>query len=102
MHYKSIGFFEAALGAAQKLLLSIGIAGVAWSLLRPGGWLYWFIAILAGNRPTSLYYLALAAIGLLAGTLWLSQARPGAISSILTFACAFAGTYFILRLLLPL
>lgn len=102
MQYRSRGFFESVLWATQNLLLSIGIAGLVWNLLKPGGWLYWLIAIIVENRPTSLHYLALAAAGLLAGTLWLNQVKPGAISIVLTFTWAFAGTYFILRLLLPL
>ena len=102
MPYRSRGFFESALWATQYVLLSIGILGVAWNLLKPGGWLYRFIAMIADHRPTSFYYLALAAAGLLAATLWLNQAKPGAISNLLIFACAFAGTYFILRPLLPL
>jgi hypothetical protein len=102
MQYRSKGGFESALWATQCALLSIGIVGIAWNLLKPGGWLYWLIAIIADNRPTSFYYLALAATGLLVGTLWLNQVKPGVIANLLTFACAFAGTYFILRLLLSL
>jgi len=93
---------ESALWAAQYALLSIGIAGVAWYVLKPQGWLWWLITLIADHRPTSLYYLALAAAGLLSGTFWLNWARPGAVSILLTVACAFAGTYFVLRLLLPL
>jgi hypothetical protein len=102
MQYRSKGGFESALSATQYALLSIGVAGIAWNLLKPGGWLYWLVAVIADNRPASFYYLALAATGLLAGALWLNQAKPGAIVNFLTFACAFAGTYFILRLLLSL
>jgi hypothetical protein len=102
MHYRSRGMFESALWAMQYALLSIGIAGVAWHLLKPGGWLVWFIAVIAEHRPTSIYYLALAAAGLSAGTLSLNRLKPGLIPNFLTFACAFAGTYFVLRLLLPL
>lgn len=94
MQYRSRGQFESALWATQYALLSIGIVGIAWNLLKPGGWLYWLIAIFADNRPTSFYYLALAATGLLAGTLWLNQVKRGVISNLPTFACAFAGTYF--------
>ena len=102
MHYRSRGMFESALWATQYAVLSIGIVGVAWNLLKPGGWLYWFTAVIADHRPTSIYYLALAAAGLSAGTLWLNRIKPGLLSSLLTVACAFAGTYFVLRLLLPL
>lgn len=102
MRYQSRGPFASVLWATQYALLSIGVVGVAWNLLKPGGWLYWLIAVIADNRPTSLYYLALAGAGLLAGMLRLNQAKPGALFNLLTFTCAFAGTYFILRLLLPL
>jgi hypothetical protein len=102
MQYRSRGLLESALWAAQNVLLSIGIVGVAWNLLKPGGWLFRLIGFIADNRPTSLHYLALAGAGLLAGMLWLNRLKPGAISILLTFIWAFAGTYFILRLLLPL
>lgn len=102
MQYRSRGGFESVLWAMQWALLSIGIAGIAWNLLKPGGWLSWLTAIVEENQPTSFYYLGLAAIGLLAGTHLLSQVRPGVIPNLLTFVCAFAGTYFILHLALPL
>lgn len=102
MQYKSRGMFESALWATQYALLSIGIVGVAWNLLKPGGWLNWFIAVIAEHRPASYYYVAPAAAGLLAATLWLRRTRPGVIANLLNFGCAFAGTYFVLRLLLPI
>lgn len=102
MQFRSRGGFESVLWATQWALLSIGIVGIAWNLLKPEGWLSWLIGMVEENQPTSFYYLALAAIGLLAGTHLLNQTRPGAIPNLLTFVCAFAGTYFILRLVLPL
>ena len=71
---------------------------VAVAVIIPGGWLYWLITMIADNRPTSFFYLALARAGLLGGKLWLNQVTPGAISNLPTFRWAFAGTYFIPRL----
>ena len=102
MQYKTRSVFESAVWAKQYALLTIGVVGLAWSLFKPGGWLYWLIALIAEHQPTSYYYLALALASLLAGTLWLNHAKPGVIPNVLSFGCAFAGTYFILLLLLPL
>jgi hypothetical protein len=95
--------FESALWATQYALLSIGIFGFGWNLLKPGGgWLYSLLAIVAEHRPASLYCLAFAAAGLLSGSYWLNRVAPSVLSNLLTVACAFAGTYFVLRMLLPL
>lgn len=101
MQYRSRGGIDSALWVMQQLLLSIGIVGVAWDLLKPEGWLYWLIETIEVHRPASLYYLALAIAGLFATTLWLNQAKPGVVSNLMAFGWAFAGTYFILRVLLP-
>jgi len=101
MQYRSRGGIDSALWIMQHLLLSIGIVGVAWDLLKPEGWLYWLIDMIEANRPDSFYYLALAITGLFVASLWLNRAKPGAIANLMAFGWAFAGTYFILRVLLP-
>ena len=49
-----------------------------------------------------LLHLIVGAIGVLAGKCWLDNVHPRAFSNLMTVVWAFAGTYFILHLLLPL
>lgn len=79
-----------------------GVIGIAWNLLKPDGWLSWIIDAMVRNQPTSIYYLAIGVLGLLAGKVWLDNIDPHAFYGLLTAAAAFAGTFFILSLLLPL
>lgn len=102
MEYRSRGLFESTSWVAQNAVLWVGIIGIAWNVLKPGGWLYQLIAIVVDNQPTSFYYVGLALLGLLAGKHWLDQLNPNACFNLLSFGCACAGSFFILRLLLPL
>ena len=79
-----------------------GVLGIAWKLLQPGGWLYWMLDQIERNQPTSVYYLAVGVLGLLAGKYWLDSVDPRAFYHLLTATGAFAGTFFILSLLLKL
>jgi hypothetical protein len=102
MEYRSRGLFESTIWITLNALLWVGIIGIAWNLLKPGGWLFQFLGVIADNQPTSFYYLAVGILGLLSGKHWLDQMNPNAVSNLLSFGCAFAGSVFILRLLLPL
>lgn len=79
-----------------------GIVGIAWNLLKPGGWLFWIFDLVLRNQPVSFYYLGVGALGLLAGKIWLDNVDPSAFDNLVTVCWAFAGTFFILSLLLPL
>lgn len=102
MEYRNRGVMEAAVWVMLRALLWVGVAGIAWDLLKPGGWLFQFIGLVMDNQPTSIYYLTVGVLGLLAGKYWLDEMNPNASLHFLVFTCAFAGSYFILRLVLPL
>jgi hypothetical protein len=102
MEYRAKGHFESLAWLLQNGLMWVGVIGIAWNLLKPGGWLFWIIDLIASNQPTSFYYLAVGVLGLLAGKVWLDSIDPRAFYNLLTAAWAFAGTFFILSLLLPL
>lgn len=101
MEYRSRGLIASTIWVALNALLWVGVVGIAWHLFKPGGWLFQFIAIVVDYQPTSFYYLAVGMLGLLAGKQWLDDLNPNALSNLIGFICAFAGSYFILRLLLP-
>jgi hypothetical protein len=83
-------------------LMWVGVGSIAWNLFKPGGWLYWAIDLIARNQPAGYYYLGLGVLGVLAGKVWLDSIEPRAFRHLLCAACAFAGTLFILGLVLPL
>ena len=102
MQYREQGQFE----SLSQLLLSghawVGVIGIAWNLLKPGGWLYRIIDLVMLNQPAGFYYLAIGVLGLLAGKVWLDRIDPRAFYNLLAATWACAGTFFILHLLLPL
>ena len=102
MEYRAKNHIELLIWVLLYGLMCIGIAGVAWSLLKPGGWLFWFIDLIASNQPASYYYLSVGALGLLAGKVWLDYVDPRAFANLMSAACAFAGTFFTLSLILSL
>lgn len=102
MEYRAKGHFEWLTWLLLNGLMWVGVIGIAWNLLKPGGWLFWIIDLIARNQPTSFYYLAVGVLGLLAGKIWLGNIDPRAFYNLLTVTWAFAGTFFILSLLLPL
>jgi hypothetical protein len=102
MEYRTKAHIESLTWPLMYGLMWVGVIGIAWNLFKPGGWLFWIIDLIAANQPTSFYYLAVGMLGLLAGKVWLDNIDPSAFYSLLTAACAFAGTFFILSLLLPL
>lgn len=102
MGYRTKGHFESLTWLLLNGLMWVGVAGFAWHLVKPGGWLYRIFDLVVREQPTSFYYLAIGALGLFAGKIWLDSIDPRAIYNLLTASCAFAGTLFILSLLLPL
>jgi hypothetical protein len=102
MEYRAKIHFESLTWLLLNGLVWIGVVGIAWNLFKPGGWLVWIIDLIVRNQPTGFYYLAVGVLGLVAGKIWLDNIDPRAFYSLLTAAWAFAGTFFILRLLLPL
>ena len=102
MEYRAKRSFEWLTWLLVDGLMWTGAIGVAWRLLKPGGWLYWILDLVDRNQPTSFYYLGVAVLGLLAGKFWLDSIGPRAAYHLLTATGAFAGTFFILSLLLHL
>jgi hypothetical protein len=102
MEYRAKAQFESLTWLLLNGLVWVGVIGIAWNLLKPGGWLYWIIDLVVGNQPVSFYYIAVGVLGLLAGKIWLDNIDPRAFYNLLTASWAFAGTFFILSLLLPL
>ena len=102
MEYRAKGSFEWLTWLLLHGLIWTGVVGVAWNLLKPGGWLYWILDLIGRNEPTSYYYLGVGIVGLLAGKFWLDSIGPRAVYHLLTAAGAFAGTFYILSLLLRL
>lgn len=100
MEYRAQDHLDSLTRLLLVVLMWVGGAGIAWNLFRPGGWLYWIFDLIARNQPVSYYYLAVGALGLLAGKILLDNVYPRAFYDLLTVACAFAGTFFILSLLL--
>jgi hypothetical protein len=102
MEYRAKAHLELLTWLLMNVLTWIGVIGIAWNLLKPGGWLYWIVDLIVANQPTSLYYLAVGMLGLLAGKVWIDNIDPSACNNLLAASAAFAGTIFILNLLLPL
>ena len=102
MGYRTRGHFESFTWLLLNGLMWVGVVGIAWNLLKPGGWLYWGIDLAVLHRPDSYYYLGVGVLALLAGKAWLDSIGPSAIWNLLTVACSFAGTFFLLRLLMHL
>ncbi len=99
MRYRASGSFELVLWVVLNALTWIGIIGIAWSLFKPGGWLFHAIAMVLDNRPTSYYYLVLGLVALLVGKRLLDKIHPDFVSNLMTIIWAFAGTVFIVHLL---
>ena len=100
MEYRVKAHFESLTWLLMNGLTWAGVIGIAWNLLKPGGWLSWIIDLVGANQPTSFYYLSVGLLGLLASKIWLDSIDPSAFYSLLTASSAFAGTFFILSLLL--
>ncbi len=102
MEYRAKDHFESLTWLLMNCLMWVGVIGIAWNLLKPGGWLFWIIDLIERNQPASFYYLAVGVLGLLAGKVWLDSVDPRASYHLLTAVCAFAGTFFVLSMVLPL
>lgn len=100
MEYRAKNHFESLTWLLMNGLVWVGVIGVAWNVLKPGGWLHWIIDLIVRDQPTSFYYLAVGVLGLLAGKVWLDNIDPRAFYNLLSAVWAFAGTFFILSLLL--
>ena len=102
MEYRAKGSFEWLSGLLLNGLMWTGAAGIAWNLLKPGGWLYWILDQIEQNQPASFYYFGVGILASLAGKFWLDSLAPRAFYHLLVVTGAFAGTFFILSLLLRL
>lgn len=102
MEYRAKGYLDWLSWLLLNSLMWTGAVGVAWNLLKPGGWLYWGLDLIESNQPTSFYYLAVGVLGMIAGKYWLDSIDPRAFYHLLSAVGAFAGTFFILSLLLRL
>jgi len=102
MEYRAKGSFEWLTSLLLNGLMWTGVVGIAWNLLKPGGWLYWILNQIEQNQPTSFYYFGVGVLGSLAGKFWLDSIDPRAFHHLLIAIGAFAGTFFILSLLLHL
>ena len=102
MEYRAKGYFDWLTWLLLNGLMWTGAVGIAWNLLKPGGWLYWSLDLIERNQPVSYYYLATGVCGLLAGKFWLDRIDPRACYHLLTAGGAFAGTFYLLSLLLHL
>jgi len=102
MQYRENSYFESLTRLLLQSLMWTGVIGIAWNLLKPGGWLFRIIDLVLRNEPESFYYAGVAALGLIALKVWLDSVIPRAFYNLLTAGCAFAGTFFILQQLLPI
>jgi hypothetical protein len=102
MQYRENSPFESLARLLLYSLMWTGAIGIAWNLLKPGGWLFHLIDLMLNNQPQSFYYAGVAVLGLIAGKIWLDSVVPRAFYNLLTAGCAFAGTLFILQQLLPI
>ncbi len=102
MEYRAKGYFDWLTWLLLNGLIWTGVVGIAWNMLRPGGWLYWSLDLIEREQPDSYYYLAAGVCGLLAGKFWLDRVDPRAFHHLLSASGAFAGTFYILSLLLHL
>jgi hypothetical protein len=102
MEYRAKASLEWLTWLLLNCLIWTGFACVAWNLLKPGGWLYWILDLIVRNQPTSFYYLGVGVFGAIAGKFWLDSIGPHVFHHLLMAIGAFAGTCYILRLLLEL
>lgn len=102
MEYRAKSHFDSITWLLLNSLMWVGVIGITWNLFKPGGWLFQAVDLVLREQPISFYYLALGAAAVLAGKIWLDSIDPRAFRNLLTAICAFAGTLFILSLLLPL
>ena len=102
MEYRAKGSFEWLNGLLLNGLMWTGVIGIAWHLLKPGGWLYWILDQIEQNQPASFYYFGVGILAALAAKFWLDSLAPRAFYHLLVVTGAFAGTFFILSLLLRL
>ena len=79
----------------------IGALRIVWNLFKPDGWLLWAIDLFLGAQPNGLYYFALACAGVFAMKFWLDTIGPNAVRNALIMLCAFAGSFYLLGILLP-
>ena len=99
MEYRAKGSLEWLSWILLSALIWAGVIGIAWNLIKPGGWLYWTFDLIERDQPTSFYHPAVGVLGLLAGKIWLDSIDPRAVYHLLNAAGAFAGTLYILSLL---
>jgi hypothetical protein len=102
MEYRAKNHVDTLAWLLLNGLMWIGAAGIAWHLFKPGGWLFWAIDRILSDQPTGFYYLGLGIIGALGAKFGLDSIAPRLFQNLLGAGCAFAGTLFILGLLLPL
>ena len=102
MEYRTKTHFDSFTWLLLNGLMWVGVVSIVWNLFKPDGWLFWAIDLILRDRPAGFYYLGLGVLALLAGKYWLDRIDPRAFRNLLTAGCAFAGTMFILGLLLPL
>jgi hypothetical protein len=101
MEYRSRGLFATTIWGTLDALLWVGVIGISYNVFKPNGWSYQFVEIIMENQPTSYYCLAAGLLALLVGKRWLDTLNPNAVHQLLSLGCSFAGSYFIIRLLLP-
>ena len=100
MEYRVKGSLEWLTWLLLNCLMWTGVGCIAWNLLRPRGWLYWIVDLIGRNQPTSFYCLGVGVLGLIAGKFWLDSIGPHAVYHLLMAIGTFAGTFYILILLL--
>jgi hypothetical protein len=102
MEYREKGLLDSISSILLNGLLWVGFFGVSWNLLKPGGWVYWIADLAVRHQPASYYYIGLGTIAVIAAKIWLDSIDRRAIFHLLHAFGAFAGTFYILSLLLRL
>ena len=102
MEYRTRNRFDGIAWLLLNGLVWVGAVGLAWELFKPAGWLFGVADFILREQPTGFYYLGLGIAALLTGKIWLDSVDPRAFHNLLIAVCAFAGTLFMLRPLLPL